>query len=116
MPPYMDVSQSKLKQQDFSQNNLRFFELLDLDHSVTVHYKNVQILVTKIYKVKNEIAPEIMKDIFELHNRSYKFRSSSNQFSRENIKTVYFGCQSVRYVATQIWELVPKVSKNCKLK
>ena len=48
------------------QNNLSFSELLDLDNSVTVHQKNLQVLVTEIYKVKNGIAPEIMKDIFEL--------------------------------------------------
>ena len=48
------------------QNNLSFSELLDLDNSVTVQQKNLQVLVTEIYKVKNGIAREIMKDIFEL--------------------------------------------------
>ena len=45
------------------QNNLSFSELLDLDNSVTVHQKNLQVLVTEIYKVKNGIAPDIMNDI-----------------------------------------------------
>ena len=48
------------------QNNLSFSELLDLDNSVTVHQKNLQVLVTEIYKVKNGIASEITKDIFKL--------------------------------------------------
>ena len=34
------------------QNYLSFSELLDLDNSVTVHQKNLQVLVTEIYKVK----------------------------------------------------------------
>ena len=46
----------------YQNNNLSFSELLDLDHSVTVHHKNLQVPVTEIYKVKNGIAPEIMKD------------------------------------------------------
>ena len=46
------------------QNNLSFSELLDLGNSVTVHQKNLQALVTEIYEVKNGIAPEIMKDIW----------------------------------------------------
>ena len=77
------------------QNNLSFSELLDLDNSVTVHQKNLQVLVTEIYKVKNGIAPEIMKGIFELQNPLYNFffsyslRSSCNQFNGENIKTVH---------------------------
>ena len=33
------------------QNNLGFAELLDLDNSVTVHQKNLQVLATEIYKV-----------------------------------------------------------------
>ena len=87
------------------QNNLSFSELLDLDNSVTVHQKNLQVLVTEIYKVKNGIAPDIMNDIFELQNPSYNLRSSCNQFRRENVKTVHYGIQSVRYLSTKIWEL-----------
>ena len=84
------------------QSNLSFSELLDLDNSVTVHRKNLQALATEIYKVKNGIAPEIMKDIFELQNPSYSLRSSCNQFRRENIKTVHYGLQSVRYLGPKI--------------
>ena len=84
------------------QSNLSFSELLDLDNSVTVHRKNLQALATEIYKVKNGIAPEIMKDIFELQNPSYSLRSSCNQFRRENIKTVHYGLQSVRYLGLKI--------------
>ena len=89
------------------QNNLCFSEPLDLDNSVTVHQKNLKVLVTEIYKIKNGIAPDIMKDIFELQNPSYNLRSSCNQFRRENIKTVHYGLQSVRYLGPKIWELVP---------
>ena len=84
------------------QNNLSFSELLDLDNSITVHQKNLNFLVTKISKVKNGIAPEIMKDIFELQNPSYNLRSSCNQFRRENIKTVHYGLQSVKYLGPKI--------------
>ena len=89
------------------QNNLSFSELLDLDNFVTVHQKKLQVLVTEIYKVKNGIAPDIMNDIFELQNPSYNLRSTCNQFRKENIKTVYYGIQSVRYLGPKIWELVP---------
>ena len=78
------------------QNNLNFSELLDLDNSVTEHQKNLQVLVTEIYKVKNGRASEIMKGIFELENSSYNLKSSCSQSRRENIKTVQYGLQSVR--------------------
>ena len=97
------------------QNNLSFTELLDLDNSVTVHQKNLQVLVTEIYKVKPGIAPEIMKDIFELQNPSYNLRSSCNQFRRANIKTVHYGLQSVRYLGSKIWELVTNIKYSNSL-
>ena len=43
-----------------------------------------------------------MKDIFELQNPSYDLRSSSNQFRRENIKTVHYGLHFVRYLGPKI--------------
>ena len=89
------------------QNNLSVSELHDLDNSVTVHQKNLQVLVTEIYNVKNGIAPEIMKDIFKLQNPSYDLISTCNQFRRENIKTVHYGLLSVRYIGPKIWELLP---------
>ena len=46
-------------------------------------------------------------DIFELQNISYNLRSSCNQFRRENVKTVHYGIQPVRYLGPNIWELVP---------
>ena len=43
-----------------------------------------------------------MKDIFEIQNPSYSLRSSSNQFRRENIKSVHHGLQSVGYLGPKI--------------
>ena len=63
--------------------------------------------MTKIYKVKNGIAPEIMKDILELKNPLYNLKSSSNKFRRENVKTFHNGLQSLRFLGRKIWELVP---------
>ena len=34
-----------------------------VDNSVSIHHKNLQVLATEIYKIKNKIAPEIMNDI-----------------------------------------------------
>ena len=42
-----------------------FRELLERDDSVTIHQRNIQILLTKIFKRKSETAPEIMTPIFK---------------------------------------------------
>ena len=63
--------------------------------------------MTEMHKVKNGIAPEIMKDIFEQQKPLYNLRSSCNQFGRENIKALHYGLQSVRYLDPKIRKLVP---------
>ena len=41
-----------------------FEDLLKKDNSVSVHHRNMQALATEMFKVKNNIAPEIMKNFF----------------------------------------------------
>ena len=55
--------------------------------------------MTESIKLKNGMAPEIMKDI---QNPSYNLRSSCNQLKRQQIKTVHDGLQSVRYLDPKI--------------
>ena len=43
-----------------------FKKLLEKDHYLSVYHKNLQTLVTKSFKVKNDIAPDTIKDAFEL--------------------------------------------------
>ena len=40
------------------------FKLPLNDVSVSIHYKNSQTLATKLYKVKNDLAPEIISEFF----------------------------------------------------
>ena len=41
-----------------------FSELLQKDCAVTIHTKNLQILMTEMYKTKNELDPSFMQEIF----------------------------------------------------
>ena len=88
----------------YKDNKSSFKQLLEKDHSVTVHQKNLQVLVTEIFNVKNNLAPNIMNDVFELKESPYNLRSESNHFTRRNIK----------HVGPQIWELVPKSIGKCR--
>ena len=36
--------------------------------------KNTQVLATEIFELKNGLAPEIMKEVFEIQNPAYHFR------------------------------------------
>ena len=40
-----------------------FNELLQKDNAVTIHQRNLQALATEIIKIKNDLSPEIMKEV-----------------------------------------------------
>ena len=63
-----------------------FRELLERDDSVTIHQRNIQILLTKILKGKSENAPGIMTPIFKFKDSSYDSRKS-NCLERKFIKS-----------------------------
>ena len=48
----------------YSDRSSSFEDLLKKDNSVSIHHRNIQALATEMFKVKNNIAPEIMKEIF----------------------------------------------------
>ena len=45
--------------------NSSFQELLIEDHSLNIYYRNLEKIVTKIFKVRNGLSPELMNDVFE---------------------------------------------------
>ena len=91
----------------------KFLELLQKDNSVTIHQRNLQVLTTEIFKAKNDISPEIMKEVFELKEPSYSLCSKWNYFVPQMLKTTHYGIQSIKYLAPKIWDLVPHEVKHC---
>ena len=67
---------------------LTFEELLNIDKSVTIHHKNLQVLATELYKVHHGLVPEHMNNMFKKRNVTYDFRKIST-FETRNIKSVY---------------------------
>ena len=48
-----------------------FDNLLKKDNSVFIHHRNIQALATEVFKVENNIALEIMKELFGPKMSSY---------------------------------------------
>ena len=46
--------------------NSSFDERLEKDNSCKIHERNLQKLVLEIFKVKINLAPEIIKEVFEI--------------------------------------------------
>ena len=86
----------------YQNKNLSFSELLELDNSVTIHQRNLQVLVTEMFKVKKDLSSEKMKQVFDFQEPCFNLRSETSQFSRENIKTTHYGIESVKFLGPKI--------------
>ena len=65
-----------------------FQELLRKDESVSIHHRNIQNVAVEMFKIKNELCPEILKGIF----CQTGFRSTQNAtFHRPNVNMVHNG-------------------------
>ena len=92
----------------YKDNKLTFDDLMKLDSSVTIHQRNLQILATEIFKVKNSLTPEIMTEVLEIKEPHYNLRSEASHFKRENVKSAHYGIQSMRHLGPKIWNMVPQ--------
>ena len=55
----------------YKDNVSTFEKLLEMDNSVTVHQRNLQLLMVEIYKTKYNLNPSFMKQIFEEKEMPY---------------------------------------------
>ena len=55
----------------YKDDNLTFDELLRKDNSVTIDHRNIQSLAIELYKAKNDLSPEIMREIFRSTDMEY---------------------------------------------
>ena len=91
----------------YSDKKSTFDELLKQDGSVSIHTRNLQFLAIEMYKVKNDLAPLIVQDLFQVREtRHYNLRSQS-YFTQPRIKSVNHGSESLSSLGPKIWELVP---------
>ena len=91
-----------------------FEKLLNIDKSVTTHHRNLQMLVTELYKVHYGLSPERMNNIFKKRDVTYNSRNNST-FETRNIKSVYCGSETISFLGPKIWELFPVTSKTEKI-
>ena len=64
-----------------------------------------------MFKVKNNIAPEIMKELFSPKISHYDLRNN-NSFKSRRVNSVWHGTESVSYLGPKIWDLVPNEIKE----
>ena len=89
-----------------------FEELLNMDKSLTFHHRNIQQVALEMFKVKNDLTPPFMKDLFTEVGRESHLGGG---FRRPNINSVKKGCRSLRSFGPIVWNsMLPEKYKLIK--
>ena len=97
----------------YRDSNAIFSELLSKDKSVIIKQINLQLLATEAFKTKNELNSKIMEEIFTFKNVDYNLRNNSS-LKIGNLKTVYYGTESLTNLGAKNWNLLPNEYKELK--
>ena len=80
--------------------------LLSNHNEITIHQRNLQVLMTEIYKIINHIAPPIMSSLFEIRENTHNTRYFQ-VLSNESRRTVNYGLETICYRAPFLWANLP---------
>ena len=83
-----------------------FEELLNKDNSVSIHHNNIHTLVIEMYKVANDMSPDIMNEVFKLRNTPHYNLRHTSHFSTDPIHSVNNETESASYLGVKIWEQI----------
>ena len=68
----------------YNDKSSSFWELLERDKSATIHERTIQVLLTVLFKVKNEVRSKMITESFNFKDHSYDLRK--NSFKDKQIK------------------------------
>ena len=89
-----------------------FEELLRKDGSVSIHVRNIQVLMIELYKVKKKLAPTLLCEVFKIKQTSHYNLRTINEFELPKVRTSNFGTESLSYLGPKLWETVPSLIRD----
>ena len=91
-----------------------FNTLLEMNNEVTIHQRNIQVLMLEVFKIKYELAPPIMNSTLIRRENIYNLRNFQ-EFETETKRTVNYGIESFSYRSPQLWAMLPAERKYINL-
>ena len=123
--PYMNISKRRILMNAFFKSQFSYCPLVWMCHSrannskinrlhevVSIHNRNIQILATEMFKIKNDLSPEIMTERFEQRNEHHYNLRNNIHFITPQIRTVYHSSESISFLGPKIWNILPDRLKN----
>ena len=85
--------------------------LLENNNDICNHHRNIEALLTEVFKMKNELAPPIIESILNKRLNTYNLRNFQ-EFATERKRTVWYGLETLSCRYPQLWSLQRKASKK----
>ena len=97
----------------YKNSHCTFQQLLKLDNTVTIHHRNLQRLATEMYKIKNNLSPIIIREMFPQMRQKYNLRNNGI-WKCSNVRTVKYGTETMLFRGPKTWEMLPDTIKYSK--
>ena len=79
-----------------------FEELLKMDNSLSFHHRNIHQVAIEMYKVKTELSPPFMSEVFRYIGKGKETRAG-DKFAAEKSKSLKWGDRSLRTFGPVVW-------------
>ena len=114
VPSHLFLGQTSMQGGSFSWCTEVHHKLLKKDGSLTFHHRNIHQVAIEMYKVKHDLSPPFMKEIFTYISNENGTRSGDT-FARPNVDSVSKGDQSLRSFGPIVWNtMIPGNLKESK--
>ena len=90
----------------YKDNVSTFEQLLATNNSVTTYERNLQLLMTNIFKTKSKLNPDFMTDIFKERSVSYNLLKGSDTLLPV-VRTTTYDIETVSYFRNKLWPILP---------
>ena len=83
-----------------------FQELLKMDKSITFHQRNIHTIASEMYKVKHNLCPSYVSDLFVYNDKT-------NKFTLPVVRSEKMGKKSWQYYGPIVWNsMIPDNIKD----
>ena len=78
---------------------------------MSIDVKNLQLLMTEIYKTRSGLSPPFMKDIFAVRNNDYDLRQG-NDSQLLKVHTIIYGVETISFLGNRLWPTLTNIIKQ----
>ena len=106
----MERIQERALRAVFKSKSETYSELLTRAALPSLYQQRLQNIAILMYKVKNELVPTYITEIFNTTPKQYNLRNADVNVPR--FRTVHYGKHSLRYFRPQLWDKLDKIDRE----